>query len=80
MLYLVEIPLVRFFPVCFFFKEIPCLDCSGQIIQGGIIGGVIGVVLTLTVVAVVCILIKKGKIREYNQIMADVIHLLLLNI
>lgn len=68
MLYLVEGLLVRFFPVCFSFEEIPCLDCSGPKIEYGIIGGVTGTVPMLVVVAVIVwMLIKKGKICKYKQ-------------
>lgn len=57
--------------LCFFSEEIPCLDCSVQVIVSGISGAVVGAVLIL--VAVVVILIKKGIISEYNLIMPEVL-------
>ncbi|XP_047675425.1 major histocompatibility complex class I-related gene protein-like isoform X2 [Tachysurus fulvidraco] len=47
--------------------EIPCLDCTVPKIQGGIIGGAIGAVLTLLVVAVVVFVLKKMGIISWQR-------------
>ncbi|XP_060771443.1 H-2 class I histocompatibility antigen, Q10 alpha chain-like [Neoarius graeffei] len=40
-----------------------CLDCAGPKIQSGIIGGIVGVVVTLLVVGCVCVILKRmGKL------------------
>ncbi|MCJ8735529.1 hypothetical protein PDJAM_G00248170 [Pangasius djambal] len=56
-------------------EKILCPDCTVPKIQSGLIGGVVGVVVTLVLVAVIIyILMKKGKISEYNHIMTDVVY------
>lgn len=61
------------FCVCFSFKGIPCPDCTAPSTQSGIIGGVVGVLLTLAVVAGIIFFLRwKGTISEYNDVMTDV--------
>ncbi|KAF4081755.1 hypothetical protein AMELA_G00164760 [Ameiurus melas] len=48
-------------------KDIQCLDCTVPKLLGSIIGGVVGVLITLAVVGgIIFFLIKTGRISEYN--------------
>lgn len=53
------------------------MDCIVPQVQSGIIGGVIGVVLTLAVVGgIVCFLRMRRRNGEYSHLILDLLYLL----